>query len=119
MQNLRLTAHFSCIEGKKLIMEFLDNYDEGYDENGKKSTSRDKLRRMFDGERHPPFDSRTFRVFVMNDPGDDIKQMVGRQVSILVRPLRYSFTSRAEHNRGERISGWKLILETIDLVKQV
>jgi hypothetical protein len=100
MQNLWLTVYFLRIEGKK-------------------STSRDKLRPMFDGERHPPFDSRTFRVFVMNDPGDDIKRMVGRQVSILVRPLRYSFTSRAEHNRGERIFGWKLILETIDLVKQV
>lgn len=119
MQNLRLTGYLSYIEGKKLTFEYLDNYDEGLDELGRKSTTRDKLKRMFDGEDHPPFDAKTFRVFVKGEPTHDIVAMTGRQVTVLVKPTRYSFVSKLAHNRGEKINGWKLSLEFIDLIKHV
>lgn len=118
MQDLRLTGHLSYIDGKKLVCEFLDNYDEGFDDAGKRSTSREKLERMFRNESHPPYDRKTFRVFV-RDVTPDIRAMVGRQVSMLVRPQHYAFVSRSTYNRREKVSGYKLTLETIDYVKQL
>lgn len=115
---MRLTGYLSRIDGKKLVFEFLDNYDEGRDETGKLSTSRERLERYFGDSPHVPFDSRTFHVFVA-DVTDDIRNMTGRQVSITVYTRKYSFVSRSSHNRGEKIQGEKLMLDTIDVITQV
>ncbi len=118
MQGLTLTGHLSSIDGKKLSFEFLDNYDDGFDDAGKKSTSREKLTRMFRDETYKPYDDKTFRVFC-RCVTYDISAMIARQVKIRVMPQKYSFVSQAKHNRGDKISGYKLALDTIDVIKLV
>lgn len=119
MQPLSLTGQLSFIDGKKLVFEFLDNYDEdGIDDAGNKSTSRDKLTRAFRDEYYKPYDVTTFRVF-SRDVTPDIVNMTGRQVKVRVVPQKYSFVSQAKHNKGERVTGYKLALDAIDVIKHV
>jgi len=115
---MRLSGYLSVVDGKKLVFEFLDNYDEGVDESGRRATSRAQLEQRFAGSDHPPYDHRTFSVHC-RDVTDDIRAMTGRQVAITVYTQRYSFMSRARYNRGERIQGEKLMLDTIDLVTRI
>lgn len=42
-------------------------------------------------------------------------ELLGRRVIIQVRAKPYSFVSKLEHNKGQRVTGVKLLIEDIEL----
>jgi hypothetical protein len=48
----------------------------------------------------------------------DIYMAVGLACTIYVKPIKYSFKSPAKHNRGERVTGYRLILDQLTRADQ-
>ena len=46
----------------------------------------------------------------------DSEKIIGKKVMVWVRPRRYSFRSRYQHNKGKIISGTSLVLFKLQIV---
>lgn len=107
---LKLRGYLSRIDTQqghpKLIFEHAEDAHE-------------KLLKHVLGE-HVPYTDREFRVgFGSGQVPDDILRLVSRSVICWVKPAPYSFVSRAKHNKGERISGVRLLFVDIEPVVKI
>lgn len=105
---LRLDGHFSYIDQyNKLKFTFLDE---------DLATREKLLKHCTDVGAQTPFTASDFTVNMRRGMRitDDIRMLVGLDCTIHVRLKPYSFTSKLDKNRGEKVHGMQLILTNIN-----
>lgn len=107
---LRLDGHFSYIDQyNKLKFTFLDE----------DATTREKLINHCmprEDNVHKPFTASDFTITMQRGMRitDDIRMLVGLDCSVYVRLKPYSFVSKLDKNRGEKVQGIQLVLTNIN-----
>lgn len=106
---LKLKGIFSYIESSnkthKLHFVFLDD-----------DKSLDKLQSLINNC-SLPYTNDQFTVSLNFNPiPSDIASLVGKRVDVWVTLVNYSFVSKANHNKGQKISGVRLLLENISAI---
>lgn len=109
---LVLYGQLSYIDDKnKLHFAFLD---EEYPK------TRQSLNNVVDKGTHPPFDEDEFWVILPSICGkqipDDITKKIGLRLKVTVETKWYTFTSPQTYNKGEKISGFRLVLDDISKI---
>lgn len=106
---LRLEGILSYIDNYKRLKVVFDDVDES-------DTTRKKLVNCCRAD-HRPFDETEFTVClpktIKDDVPDDIRALLGLRVIIHAKPVPYSFVSKLEKNKGERVKGVQLTLVNI------
>ncbi len=98
----RLYGHLSYIDKyNKLKFVWLD------------TDTKEKLERLCDGCTNKPFDDEGFTVTTGKEPTPDIIGKIGLDFNIWVKPQKYQFKSKLEHNKDQLVTGYTLLLKEI------
>jgi hypothetical protein len=109
MTELSLRGQASYVDDKgNLVVSFLEEYPD----------AKASLIRCASSGTFQPFDEKTFRVTCKGvASADQLDHYLGRDITVKVKVTPYRFTSKAKWNAGTSVTGCKLALLDLDVIK--